>query len=602
MAKDATVRIKHGRRDPEELERAARRTERLFDPRSVGIGMALFLLLVLGAFYWRFKAEESSRKVLEEFEFVVDEPEEEEFDLEDPQRDILEEQIEEVYEPEEDLLEERPEIRISTDPVENAVSHEVVKTDAVEVAQEIDVEFAELDVLDAPEEITEMDDDITVALQPIAVAAPKPAEIFRYKDPAPDLSREVALVNRAPMPGRSFTVKPAQFGDLEAPTIGEPAPAGINLFGDGEYLRTMGGFGGIEARNSVDLALRWLALHQEPEGHWLARKWDPEDVDENGLRPDEIPENPDVNPERDQGSGHDLGVSALATLAFMGGGHTVRSGEYRSNVRRALEWVMSRQDAASGMIGKGNMYEHAIATIALCEAHGRAPDETIAVAARKAVDFCTKATGPDHGWRYRPRSEMGDMSVTAWFIQALKTARLAGIKFDYEVFSRAMTFVDRHTDRGGTRESSGAVGYTFQPDLRYGNRPALTCAAMMVRQFSGMGAKASLLVKGAELTRQHPPKWENKNFYLWYYATYAMHNMGGEYRIWWNTRVRDVLLENQSKGGHHAGSWNPEGDRLTGGRVYTTALGALGLEVYYRYGDALRSFGTAPDLDDLFFE
>ena len=89
---------------------------------------------------------------------------------------------------------------------------------------------------------------------------------------------------------------------------------------------------------------------------------------------------------------------------------------------------------------------------------------------------------------------------------------------------------------------------------------------------------------------------------MWYYATYAMHNMGGEYRIWWNTRIRDVLLEHQSKSGHQAGSWNPEGDRHTGGRVYTTALGALCLEVYYRYGDAVRSFGTAPDLDDLFFE
>jgi hypothetical protein len=83
-----------------------------------------------------------------------------------------------------------------------------------------------------------------------------------------------------------------------------------------------------------------------------------------------------------------------------------------------------------------------------------------------------------------------------------------------------------------------------------------------------------------------------------------MHNMGGAYRIWWNQKIRDVLLENQSREGDRAGSWDPVGDaRATPGRrVYCTALNALCLEVYYRYSEALTSFGTAPDLDDLLSE
>ncbi len=132
----------------------------------------------------------------------------------------------------------------------------------------------------------------------------------------------------------------------------------------------------------------------------------------------------------------------------------------------------------------------------------------------------------------------------------------------------------------------------------------MTCAAMMVRQFSGMGVKSHLLIKGAELTKQNPPSWKKKNSYYWYYATYAMHNMGGEYRIWWNRRVRDVILDNQTKQGEHAGSWDPKDDNhgTTGGRVYTTALCALCLEVYYRYSEACNSFGVAPDVDDLFIQ
>ena len=45
-----------------------------------------------------------------------------------------------------------------------------------------------------------------------------------------------------------------------------------------------------------------------------------------------------------------------------------------------------------------------------------------------------------------------------------------------------------------------------------------------------------------------------------------------------------ALVNNQCKQGDDAGSWNPVGDFSTEwGRVGQTALGALCLEVYYRY-------------------
>ena len=61
---------------------------------------------------------------------------------------------------------------------------------------------------------------------------------------------------------------------------------------------------------------------------------------------------------------------------------------------------------------------------------------------------------------------------------------------------------------------------------------------MMIRQFSGMGVRNHLLIKGADLTRHVAPQWNSKDFYFWYYATYAMHNMGGQHRLWWNHRMR----------------------------------------------------------------
>jgi hypothetical protein len=276
-------------------------------------------------------------------------------------------------------------------------------------------------------------------------------------------------------------------------------------------------------------------------------------------------------------------------------------------VLRGLEEIM-RHQAEDGLITQEgtNQYTHAICTIALCEAYGRAADPRIGAAAQKAVRYCEHAVNSDGGWRYTARSGESDMSVTAWFIQALKTAKLARIKFDNTYLSQGLSFMDSVTDQGASRNSSGAVGYTFSPnqDNSGNSHPALTAAGMMVRQFSGTGVKNHLLVKGAELTKARPPEWNQKDFYYWYYATYAMHNMGGEHRIWWNQRIRNVLIEHQSRDGDNAGSWDPENARWgqQGGRVYTTALGALCLEVYYRYSEALNSFGTAPDLDELFFE
>ena len=81
-----------------------------------------------------------------------------------------------------------------------------------------------------------------------------------------------------------------------------------------------------------------------------------------------------------------------------------------------------------------------------------------------------------------------------------------------------------------------------------------------------------------------PPGRGQANFYYWYYASLAMMQMQDETWPKWNARMRDFLIRLQAKGGDLDGSWptnSKYGSR--GGTVYTTALAALTLEVYYRY-------------------
>jgi hypothetical protein len=63
-----------------------------------------------------------------------------------------------------------------------------------------------------------------------------------------------------------------------------------------------------------------------------------------------------------------------------------------------------------------------------------------------------------------------------------------------------------------------------------------------------------------------------------------MYQLQGEHWQRWNEAMRTALLSRQVKDGPLAGSWDT-GDLWGGhgGRVYTTALATLILEVYYRF-------------------
>ena len=78
-----------------------------------------------------------------------------------------------------------------------------------------------------------------------------------------------------------------------------------------------------------------------------------------------------------------------------------------------------------------------------------------------------------------------------------------------------------------------------------------------------------------------------KDYYLWYNCTLAMCQHGGELWKRWNDVVREHVLRLQNKDEQSClrGSWDWQGDcwGSQGGRIYTTALATLTLEVYYRY-------------------
>jgi hypothetical protein len=104
------------------------------------------------------------------------------------------------------------------------------------------------------------------------------------------------------------------------------------------------------------------------------------------------------------------------------------------------------------------------------------------------------------------------------------------------------------------------------------------------------------------LSEERPGAASGKpNFYYWYYATLALRQ--SESAAWreWNESLQQALLSRQETVGDVSGSWNPDTVWGSyGGRVYSTALATLCLEVYYRYlpvyqvDDGLRSAERNP--------
>jgi hypothetical protein len=84
---------------------------------------------------------------------------------------------------------------------------------------------------------------------------------------------------------------------------------------------------------------------------------------------------------------------------------------------------------------------------------------------------------------------------------------------------------------------------------------------------------------------QHLPGVGDDNVYYWYYGTLAMFQFQDENWNRWNDSLQQRLISLQEPDQSYlSGSWPP--DRVWGGyggRVYSTAMSCLCLEVYYRY-------------------
>ena len=340
---------------------------------------------------------------------------------------------------------------------------------------------------------------------------------------------------------------------------------------------------------SIDEALIWLRAHQSSDGSWDADGFSAE----CGKLGDSLCD----------GAGkpqHDVGVSGLALLAYLGAGNTMNQGKYKTQIAKGVAWLRTMQDPDSGLIGdKSNhefLYDHSIATLALCEAYYSSRNPLLKKNCQLAVNYILRARNYNSAWRYQePGNGENDTSITGWMVFALKAAEHANLVIDKDAYAGATSWLDEVTDTTNGRVGYNEVG-SFSSRITGVNDTypaekgeAMTAVALLSRIFMGEDPSTHpMLQKHADLLLTKLPKWDadglGNDMYYWYYGTYAMFQMGGKYWRQWETTILNEIIAHQGNKGDAKGSWDPNGPwGHAGGRVYSTAMMALSAEVYFRY-------------------
>ena len=411
-------------------------------------------------------------------------------------------------------------------------------------------------------------------------------------DTATDLLSEMAnTVDQLPSPVLStksnpisVDAKPVEAGDL--PTL--PTGGGLKGRDANNRAKLAGARGGTPgSEQAVAEGLQWIVKHQRPDGSWRLHH------NVNACQGDCRNEGKIESP---------TAATGLALMSLLGAGYTHEAGPYQLEIREGLTYLLSKMRVGprGGNLtisggGKANMYAQAIATIALSEAYAMTRDPALEQPVREAQKYICSAQNEFNGsWGYLA-GQAGDLTVTGWQITALKSCKLAGIPVDPEVWNKAHKFIESTGNTGGLYGYKKPVNLKLSARKRDYQVKTTTAVGSLLQMYFGTPLESASLRNSVNFLNKEGVS--PTDVYFNYYAMQVFRHYGGEDWKQWNAVAREHLVDTQDHSNTHArGSWYfPDKHGKVGGRLYTTAMAVMTLEVYYRY---LPLYGEASLTDE----
>ncbi|MDO4573850.1 MAG: terpene cyclase/mutase family protein [Planctomycetia bacterium] len=437
--------------------------------------------------------------------------------------------------------------------VSDLVSTPTDETVIEDPLEEEDFEMEEIDLDVTDVEVTEVTQDVTTAEVSVE-SNDEPAPAMVQVDPIGNIKAQASSANT------SITASYSGGG------------MGLRKNATATALRSGGS---TESEKAVALGLQWIARHQYPDGSWNYNHTMAPNCKGKCSGPGSLMKATNA-------------ATAMGILPFLGCGQTHKEGKYKQQVYAGLNYLCMNikpdKKIGGGSLrqNEGTMYGHGLAAICLTEAYAMTKDKKLMMPAQLTVNFIQGAQDPaGGGWRYSPR-QAGDTSVVGWQMMALKSGYMGYLKVSPQVAQNAMRFLD------SVQQDSGSYYGYVTP----GKAPACTAIGLLCRMYYGWKHDHPALQRGVEYLSKLGP---TSDPYYNYYATQVMRHFGGEHWRNWNARMRDKLVQSQSRqqDSHELGSWPSGGGHgAQGGRLYSTAMSVMTLEVYYRHMPIYSSQGS----------
>jgi hypothetical protein len=284
------------------------------------------------------------------------------------------------------------------------------------------------------------------------------------------------------------------------------------------------------------------------------------------------------------GASYEAAMTGLAGVALLSSGSTATRGPYSANIRKAIYWVLSQQNRATGLIcsraeESRSMYGHGFCTLFLAESLGETGSKKLEARMRVALQRAIKLTEGSQsdlgGWIYTPSQNSDEGSVTVTQVQALRACQNAGVQVNKAVIEKSFAYLQK------AKCQDGGIAYSARMVRggRGSSRPAITAAALTCLFSAGKYNHPLTRSTKAYCLKRYRTMLGGRGgghfYYTHLYLGEAMYQVGGKTWEDYYPRIRDWLLKAQQSNG----AW--QGDSV--GLVYGTSIALTILQLPYGY-------------------